>query len=108
MDKLFKCDDVIELFDNEKTTGKTFVVLGCIGEDAMVRIDGHVLTFSLYSGECREHPELSIKQLRSPDMALIEGFIKNMHANARNESLSDKDYRDVVTSMLDKLVTEFD
>lgn len=108
MNKLFCCEDVVELYDYDKPTGRTFVVLGNIADDTMVRVDGQVLTFNVYTGDCREHPQLSIKHLKSPDMGKIEANIKTMHVNARNERLSDKDYRDVITSILDELVKEFD
>ena len=108
MNKMFCCDDTVELYDNDKSTGRTFVVLGNIAEDTMVRVDGQVLTFNVYTGDCREHPSLSIKHLKTPDLGKIAANIKTMHVNARNERLSDKDYREVITGILDDLVKEFD
>ena len=108
MDNNFYCDHTVELYDNDKTTGRTFVVMGTIGDDALIRIDGNVLTFNRYTGDCREHPSLSIKCLKQPDLSLIEGLTKNAYANAINTKLSDKDYRDVVTNILAKILKEFD
>lgn len=108
MNKLFHGEDVVELYDNEKHTGRSFIILGTICEDAMVRVDGNVLSFSVYDGHCREHPELSIKHPRTPDLGLIEGLVRNAYANANNAKLSDKDYRDVVTDILAKILSEFE
>ena len=108
MNKMFCCDDTVELYDNDKSTGRTFVVLGNIADDTMVRVDGQVLTFNVYTGDCREHPSLSIKHLKTPDLGKIEAYIRNMHANASNKRVTDKDYRDVAANILEELVKEFD
>jgi hypothetical protein len=108
MDKLFFCNDNVELYDYDKPTGRTFTVMGTIADDALVRVDGHVLTFNKYTGDCREHLSLSIKHTKTPDMDKIKANIMTMHTNARNDRLSDKDYRDVITGILDELVKEFD